>query len=111
MLRGLGFEQLAATLVWEEKAACIQIANNPVNRKFTRHIGVRQYYARYLVRHGVMVVIKCTGTHNVADALTKSPSPAWSTHRPYLTGTRIKYKAFFATLGVRIPEAVAAAAA
>mmetsp|Transcript_95507 Transcript_95507/g.143099 ORF Transcript_95507/g.143099 Transcript_95507/m.143099 type:complete len:90 (+) Transcript_95507:296-565(+) len=37
------------TEVWEDNAACIQIANNPVNRKFTRHIDVRRYFVRYLI--------------------------------------------------------------
>eukprot|EP00961_Rhodomonas_salina_P035044 471594-Rhodomonas_salina.2 len=44
MLRGFGHEQLKPTVVWEDNAACIQIANNPVNRKFTRHIDVRRYF-------------------------------------------------------------------
>eukprot|EP00961_Rhodomonas_salina_P194231 2622732-Rhodomonas_salina.1 len=41
MLRGLGYEQVAQTAVWEDNAACIMMANNPVNRKFTRHIDTR----------------------------------------------------------------------
>eukprot|EP00961_Rhodomonas_salina_P066358 891389-Rhodomonas_salina.1 len=50
MLRGFGCEQLTPTEVWEDNAACIQIANNPVNSKFTRHIYTRRYYVRDLVR-------------------------------------------------------------
>eukprot|EP00961_Rhodomonas_salina_P138146 1858578-Rhodomonas_salina.3 len=33
MLCGFGYEQVGATEVWEDNAACIQIAKNPVNRK------------------------------------------------------------------------------
>eukprot|EP00961_Rhodomonas_salina_P252522 3413009-Rhodomonas_salina.1 len=59
-----------------------------------------------------MTLVKCTGTHNVADALTKSlPGPAWSTHSPYLTGTRTEYKAFFLTLGITEPTAITSAEA
>ena len=59
-----------------------------------------------------MVLVKCAGTHNVADALTKSlPGPSWNTHRPYLTGTRAEYTAFFVALGVTEPAAVANAKA
>eukprot|EP00961_Rhodomonas_salina_P289095 3906640-Rhodomonas_salina.1 len=48
-----------------------------------------------------MILVKCAGTHNVTDVLTKSlPGPAWTTHRPYLTWTRSEYKAFFASLGI-----------
>ena len=112
MLRGFGYEQVAATLVWEDNAACIQIANNPVNRKFTRHIDVQRYFVRDLVWDGALTLVKCAGTHNVADALTKSlPGPSWLLHRPFLTGTRQEYKAFFCKLGFTMPEAVVAAAA
>eukprot|EP00961_Rhodomonas_salina_P063826 858023-Rhodomonas_salina.1 len=78
MLRGFGYEQTFPTDVWEDNAACIQIANNPVNSKFTRHINTRRYYVRDLVRDGFMTLVKCAGTQNVADALTKSlPGQAW----------------------------------
>eukprot|EP00961_Rhodomonas_salina_P092130 1239889-Rhodomonas_salina.1 len=39
------------------------------------------------------------------------PGPSFTTHRPFLTGTRQNYKTFLVGLGIRIPEAVAAAAA
>eukprot|EP00961_Rhodomonas_salina_P118456 1594730-Rhodomonas_salina.1 len=113
MLRGFGYEQARPTVVWdsEDNAACIPIANNPVNRKFTRHIDVRHYFVRDLVRDGAMVLIKCAGTHNVADALTKSlPGPSFTMYHPFLTGTRQEYKAFFVRLCISMPEAVAAAA-
>eukprot|EP00961_Rhodomonas_salina_P224959 3041519-Rhodomonas_salina.1 len=55
-----------------------------------------------------MTLVKCTGTHNVADALTKSlPGPAWSTHCPYLTCTRTEYKVFFLTLFITEQTVVA----
>eukprot|EP00961_Rhodomonas_salina_P134433 1808243-Rhodomonas_salina.1 len=50
MLRGFGYEQLAPTVVWEDNAACIAIANNPVNCKFTHHIDVQLYFVLDLVR-------------------------------------------------------------
>eukprot|EP00961_Rhodomonas_salina_P128527 1732291-Rhodomonas_salina.2 len=100
-------------LEWEDNATCIQIANNPVNRKFTRHIDVRLYLVRELVRDGVMIwVVKCAGTHDVADALTKSlPGQLFLLHWPFLTGTRQEYTALFSRLGMAMPEARAAAAA
>eukprot|EP00961_Rhodomonas_salina_P224431 3034169-Rhodomonas_salina.1 len=96
MLQGFGHEQSKPTVVWEDNTACIQIANNPVNRKFTRHIDVRCYFVRDLVWDKVMTLVKCAGTHNVTDALTKSlPGPLFTTHCPFLTGTSQNYKAFF----------------
>eukprot|EP00961_Rhodomonas_salina_P228922 3094131-Rhodomonas_salina.1 len=56
ILRGFGFEQTEPTAVWEDNATCIQMANNPVNRKFTRHIDTRWYYVRDLVKDGVMTL-------------------------------------------------------
>jgi hypothetical protein len=97
MLRGFGQEQTHPTQVWEDNAACIQISENPVNRKFTRHIYMQRYFVRDLVRDKTMVLVKCAGVKNVADALTKSlPSPSFSLHRPYLLGTMVQYQAFFA---------------
>eukprot|EP00961_Rhodomonas_salina_P198187 2674014-Rhodomonas_salina.1 len=111
MLRGFGYEQAAPTIVWEDNAACIQIANNPVNRKFTRHINVLRYFFRDLVRDSVLTLVKCAGTLNVADALTKSlPSPSFLLHRPFLQGTQLEYKAHFCLLWIT-PGASAAAAA
>eukprot|EP00961_Rhodomonas_salina_P068866 924639-Rhodomonas_salina.1 len=93
MLQGFGCKQLNPTEVWEDNVACIQIANNQ---------------DRDLVRDEVMILVKCARKHNVADALTKSlQGPAWTTHHPYLTGTRHEYKAFFTGLGITETSAVA----
>jgi hypothetical protein len=81
--------------------ACIQIVNNPVNRKFTCHIDVLQYYCRDLVCDRVMTLVKCSGTHNTADTVTKSlPGPAWAKHSLFLLGTSKEYQVFALTLGI-----------
>eukprot|EP00961_Rhodomonas_salina_P179508 2422340-Rhodomonas_salina.1 len=49
ILRGLGYEQVQTTEVWEDNAACIHTSKNPVNCKFTRHINVRGCYVHDLV--------------------------------------------------------------
>mmetsp|Transcript_29663 Transcript_29663/g.60922 ORF Transcript_29663/g.60922 Transcript_29663/m.60922 type:complete len:125 (-) Transcript_29663:51-425(-) len=104
ILRSFGLAQVCPTEVWEDNAACIQIAENLVNRKFTRHIDVRRYFVRDLVRDKVVKLVKCAGTHNVADALTKSlPAPAWNTHRPWLISTMAEYKAFSIKMGITLP--------
>ena len=41
MLAGFGAAQQGVTEIWEDNAACIQISENPVNWKFTRHIDIR----------------------------------------------------------------------
>ena len=61
---------------------------------------------RDLVRDKTMVLVKCAGVKNVADALTKSlPSPSFTLHRPYLLGTMVEYQAFCATLGFKTAAA------
>jgi hypothetical protein len=81
MLESFRAPQEGPTEVWEDNAACIQISENPVNRKFTRHIDVRRYFVRDLVRDGLVKLVKCAGTHNIADALTKSlPAPTLHKH-------------------------------
>eukprot|EP00961_Rhodomonas_salina_P258201 3489836-Rhodomonas_salina.1 len=112
MLRGFGYEQRAPTVVWEDNAACIAIANNQVSSKFTRHINVRLYFVRDLVRDEVLTLVKCAGTLNVADTLTKSlPSPSFLLHHPFLQGTLQEYKVHYCSLGLQGPLDQAAAAA
>eukprot|EP00961_Rhodomonas_salina_P302042 3940700-Rhodomonas_salina.4 len=70
------------------------------------------YNVHDLVNQGVMTLVKCVGTHNIADALTKSlPGPSWTLHEQFLSGSRQEYKAFLVQLVLTLPEAVAAAAA
>ena len=59
------------------------MSENPVRRKFSRHIDIRQYFVRELFLK--LVPLR---THKmVADALTKSlPSPAFVGHRQIMTG-------------------------
>eukprot|EP00961_Rhodomonas_salina_P088452 1189422-Rhodomonas_salina.2 len=111
MLRGFGYEQAVLMIVWEDNAACIQIANNQVNRKFTLHINVLHCFVCNLVLHLVLTLVKCTGKLNVADALTKSlPSPSFLLHRPFLQGMLLEYKVHFCHLWIT-PGVSAAAAA
>ena len=56
-----------------------------------------------------MILVKCAGTHNVADELTKMrPSGTCLDYASsYLTVTCSEYKAFFACLGITETSAVA----
>ena len=112
MLKGFGATQEGPTEIWEDNQACIQISENPVNRKVTRHIDVRHYFVRDLVKDNVVKLIKCAGVNNVADALTTSlPGPSFAKHRPWLIGTREEFKAFSLSMGIALPGAGIACAA
>ena len=74
------------------------MSENPTNRERSRHVDVRVHFLRDMVRDGSVKLIKCAGTQNVADALTKSlPRPAFHKHRGFLKGTAQSFSAFFAS--------------
>ncbi len=97
LLRGFGYPQVGATENWEDNASCIMMSENPTNRDRSRHVDVKVHFLRDLVRDGHVKLLKCAGTQNVSDALTKSlPRPAFEKHREYMIGTRVPFSAFYA---------------
>ena len=63
--------QLKATEIYEDNLACIAMSENPVRRKFSRHINIRRYFVRELVLAGMVKLIPLRTHKMVADALTK----------------------------------------
>ena len=63
------------------------MSENPVRRKFSRHIDIRRYFVRDMVAAGVIKLVPLRTHLMVADALTKSlPSPAHIKHRDIMLG-------------------------
>jgi len=63
------------------------MSENPVRRKFSRHIDICQYYVRELVLNGFLTLVPLYTHKMVADTLTKNlPSPAFVGHRQIMTG-------------------------
>ena len=92
LLRGFGFEQTHPTRVYEDNASCIAMSHNPVKPERSRHIDIKKYFLRDLVRDKVVKLFKCPGTENVADALTKNvPGPTLAKHRQWMLGTHIPF--------------------
>ena len=86
-LTDFGFSQTKATLLYEGILACVAMSENPVRRKFSRHIDIHKYYVRELVLTGFLKLVPLRTHKMVADALTKSlPSPAFVGHRQIMTG-------------------------
>jgi hypothetical protein len=103
LLRGFGYTQKKPTEIWEDNASCIMMSENPTNRDRSRHVDVKVHYLRDLVRDGHVKLVKCAGTQNVSDALTKSLArPAFEKHREYTWGTRVPFSAFFSTVDTKI---------
>ena len=52
-----GFSQTQATLLYEDNLACVAMSENPMRRKFSRHIDIRKYYVRELVLAGFLKLV------------------------------------------------------
>eukprot|EP00961_Rhodomonas_salina_P026134 353082-Rhodomonas_salina.1 len=88
------------TTVYEDNTSCILMSENPVNAERSSHIDTRFYFLRDMVRDKMLKLRKCTGTQNVADALTKSlPAPSFTKHSEYLFGSRVPFEAFYVSIG------------
>ena len=58
------------------------MSENPVRRKYSRHIDIRRYFVRDLVAQNVLKLIPLRTSLMVADGLTKSlPAPVHAKHR------------------------------
>jgi hypothetical protein len=63
------------------------MSENPVRRKYSRHIDIRRYFVRDLVAQQILKLVPLRTNLMVADALTKSlPSPAHAKHRDVMIG-------------------------
>ncbi len=88
LFKGLGHPQKKPTEIWEDNASCIMMSENPTNRDRSRHVDVKVHYLRDLVRDDHVKLVKCSGTQNVSDVLTKSlAGPAFEKHREHMWGT------------------------
>ena len=77
ILRDFGFIPIGPTQVYEDNLACVAMSENPVRRKYSRHIDIRSYFVRDLVAQNVLKLIPLRTSLMVADGLTKSlPAPA-----------------------------------
>jgi len=86
-LSNFGFSQTKATILSEDNLTCAVMSENPVRRKFSRHIDIRKYCVHELVMNGFLKLVPLRTHKMVADALTKIlPSPAFVGHRQIMTG-------------------------
>ena len=88
ILRDFFVPQLQPTCIYEDNLACIAMSENPVRRKYSRHIDIRRYFVRELVLSGVLRLVALRTHLMFADALTKSlPGPAHIQDRGDMFGT------------------------
>ena len=86
-LKDFGYQQKNSTEMYEDNLACVAMSENLVRRKFSRHIDIRGYFVRKLVKAGFVKLIPLRTHKMVANALTKSlSSPAFIGHRRVMIG-------------------------
>ena len=49
ILRDFRYAQTAPMHIYEDNLACVAMSENPVRRKFSRHIDIRRYIVRNMV--------------------------------------------------------------
>jgi len=76
-LTDFGYSQFKATLLYEDNLACIAMSENPVRRKFSRHIDIKQYFVLELVLAGFLKLVPLR-THTT---WWMAPSPRACCHR------------------------------
>ena len=57
--------------VYEDNQACIQIADNPISQRRTRHIDIRYHFVRDYIEDGTITMEYCTSAQMLADIMTK----------------------------------------
>jgi len=86
-LKDFGHQQQNATEIYKDSLACVAMSENPVRQNFLRHIDIRRYFVRELVKAGFVKLIPLHTHKMVAIALTKSlPSPAFIGHCRVMMG-------------------------
>ena len=71
ILAELGFELGKATIIKEDNQACIAIANNPVHKGRTKHLGRRIAFVREAVKNDSIKLEYCSTKEMIADIFTK----------------------------------------
>ena len=83
----IGISVRLPIVVMEDNQACIQIADNPVSQRRTRHMDVRYHFIRDQINDGIITVRYCATRDMLADVLTKvMPRPAFLRLRDKIVG-------------------------
>ena len=74
MFELLGFPQSHPTVIFEVNNADIHISENPSNTSRTRHINLRRYYLKEVVRRDIIILVRVNTQNQHADFLTQPTS-------------------------------------
>ena len=71
-LRFVELNRTHPTKIHEDNAACVAIADKPVHRQRSKHIGVKFHNVREASQNGEVELVQVWTEHQVADIFTKS---------------------------------------
>ena len=71
MLADIGFPQRSPTVVYEDNAAALIMANTPVTTARSKHIDIRHHFLRECITNQQIRLVPCASINMIADLLTK----------------------------------------
>ena len=88
----IGISVRLPIVVMEDNQTCMQIADNPVSQRRTRHMDVRYHFIRDQINDGIITVRYCATRDMLADVLTKvMPRPAFLRLRDKIVGDVMEF--------------------
>lgn len=85
LLAELGFLQEKATIIYEDNASCVAIAEGQKRHPGVKHIEIRYHFIKDCVKHGDVTLKRKTTEDMVADIFTKNlPTLLFNRHRKSL---------------------------
>ena len=76
LMSDLDYEMHEPTVLYEDNKACIAFSKNNTNHDRSKHIDIRAYWLRDMVREGMIECIHIDTKHQLADMLTKHQTKA-----------------------------------
>ena len=72
VLSELGFETDEPVKVFMDSKSAIDLANNPVHHKRSKHIAIKYHWIRQMVARAVVKLVHVPSERQLADMLTKA---------------------------------------
>ena len=78
--------------IYEDNQSYIQIADNPVSQRRTRHMDIRYHFVRDYIQDGYVTLKYCPTAQMLADIMTKvMPRPTFHKLRNKIIGDVMKF--------------------
>jgi len=82
LIEQLGFKQDQPTVIFEDNASCIKIAQSRKQLPGIKHVAIRYHFIRYQIEAGEVSLNQESTGNMIADTLTKAlPNVTFERHR------------------------------